>query len=140
MSPKLLAGRKRIRTPRDIFKFPLIHIGDRQNWASWLEAVGVGEVAISQGPVLNRDSMAIDASIDGQGIVLTRATLASWDLLNGRFVIPVAASIELQKTYWIVATKAASKLSKVVTFRSWLLREVAADERRLRKLLPPRSS
>lgn len=136
MSPKLLAGGKRMRSPRDILKFPLIHIGDRRNWASWLEAVGVEDVRTSQGPVLNRDSMAIDAAVDGQGIVLTRATLASWDLLNGRLVVPLAVSLKLQKTYWIVSSKAASKLPKVAIFRSWLLREVAADERRLRKLMP----
>jgi LysR family glycine cleavage system transcriptional activator len=135
-----MTGKKHIRSPRDILKFPLIHIGDRRDWASWLEAVGVEGVAISQGPVLNRVSMAIDAAVDGQGIVLARATLASWDLLNGRLVMPLAHSLKLQKTYWIVSTKAASKLPKVAIFRSWLLREVAADERRLRKLVPVTST
>jgi len=136
MSPKLLTGRTRIRTPRDILRFPLIHIGDRQSWASWLDAVGVEDVTISQGPILNRDSMAIDAAVDGQGVVLARATLASWDLLSGRLVMPVAASLKLHKTYWIVSTKAAASLPKIAAFRSWLLREVAADQRRLRKLTP----
>ena len=136
MSPKLLTRRRSIKHPRDILKFPLIHIGDRRNWASWLEAVGVEHAASSQGPVLNRDSMAIDAAVDGQGIVLARTTLVSWDLLNGRLVIPLAASLKLQKTYWIVCTKAASKLPKVTMFRNWLLREVSADERRLRTLFP----
>lgn len=135
MSPKLIT-RRSIKHPRDILKFPLIHIGDRRNWASWLEAVGVEHAASSQGPVLNRDSMAIDAAVDGQGIVLARTTLVSWDLLNGRLVIPLAASLKLQKTYWIVCTKTASKLPKVTIFRNWLLREVSADERRLRTLFP----
>lgn len=139
LSPKLLKSNKRIKSPRDILKFPLIHIGDRRDWTSWLEAVGVEGVAISQGPILNRASMAIDAAVDGQGIVLARATLASWDLLNGRLVMPLAASLKLQKTYWLVCTKAASKLPKVLTFRNWLMREVAADERRLRKLVPTKT-
>lgn len=134
ISPKLLAGKRRIKAARDILKFPLIHIGDRRNWASWLDAVGVADAASSQGPVLNRDSMAIDAAVDGQGIVLARTTLVSWDLMNGRLVMPIAASLKLQKTYWIVCTKAASKLPKVTLFRNWLLREVAADERWLRRL------
>ncbi len=136
ISPRLLKGTKRIKSARDILKFPLIHIGDRRDWANWLEAVGVEGVAISQGPVLNRDSMAIDAAVDGQGIVLARATLASWDLLAGRLVVPLAASLRLHKTYWVVCTKTAAKLPKIVTFRNWLVREVAADERRLRKLVP----
>src|SRR5262245_61324454 len=103
-SPKLLAGRKRISGPRDVLKFPLLHTGDRRAWSKWLHSVGVGdvEIEISQGPVLNRDSMAIDAAVDGQGIALARTTLASWDLLNERLVTPLTVALEASKTYWIV--------------------------------------
>src|SRR5262249_52316319 len=66
-SPTLLAGRQRISGPQDVLKFPLIHTGDRRAWSKWLESVGLRGVEISQGPVLNRDSMAIDAAVDGQG-------------------------------------------------------------------------
>ena len=118
----------------DVLKFPLLHIGSRRDWASWLESVGVDEVKITQGPVLNRDSIAIDAAIDGQGIVLARTTLASWDLLNGRLVMPLNTALKAAKTYWIVCPKATSKLPKIVTFRTWLLAEITADEKRLARL------
>lgn len=138
-SPKLLDSRHRIKGPRDILKYPLLHIGNRRDWVSWLDAVGVEDAAVSQGPVLNRDSMAIDAAVDGQGFVLARTTLASWDLLTGRLVMPLPLSLKLPRTYWIVCPKVNSQLPKVTTFRDWLLAEVATDKRRLSKMdAPPR--
>ena len=75
--------------------------------------------------------MLIDAAIDGQGIALARTTLAASDLIAGRLVRPFQAAIALRNTYWIVCPKATRSLPKIVTFRDWLLEEVAADRQRL---------
>jgi LysR family glycine cleavage system transcriptional activator len=133
-SPKLLRGRQRISKPADVLKFPLLHLDDRKDWARWLEAAGVANAELAHGPVLNRASMIIDAAVDGQGIALARTTLAAWDLINGRLVRPLAETLRLSKTYWIVCPKATAALPKIVTFRDWLLAEAAQDMRRLQKL------
>lgn len=134
-SPKLLSGRQRLSKPSDVLKFPLLHLDDRKAWSRWLEAVGV-DAELSQGPVLNRASMVIDAAVDGQGIALARTTLAAWDLINGRLVRPFAETLRIPKTYWIICPKATSMLPKIVTFRNWLLAEAADDARRLKTLAP----
>jgi LysR family glycine cleavage system transcriptional activator len=131
-SPKLLRGRQRISKPADVLKFPLLHLDDRKDWARWLEAAGVANAELAHGPVLNRASMIIDAAVDGQGIALARTTLAAWDLINGRLVRPLAETLRLSKTYWIVCPKATSALPKIKTFREWLLAEAADDSRRLK--------
>ena len=133
-SPKLLRGRQRISKPADVLKFPLLHLDDRKDWARWLEAAGVANAELAHGPVLNRASMIIDAAVDGQGIALARTTLAAWDLINGRLVRPLAETLRLSKTYWIVCPKATSTLPKIQTFRDWLLAEAARDTRHLQKL------
>src|SRR5215470_16239681 len=133
-SPKLLTGRSRLAKPADVLKFPLIHVDDRKHWTRWLEAAGVQDADLSRGPVLNRVSMAIDAAIDGQGIVLARTTLAAADLIKGRLVRPFAEELRLSKTYWIICPKATTALPKIVTFRDWLLAEAANDMRQLKKL------
>jgi LysR family glycine cleavage system transcriptional activator len=131
-SPKLLSGRRRLGKPADILKFPLIHLDSRADWRKWLRANGVGEGAVTHGPVLNRASMVIDAAINGQGVALARTTLAAWDLINRRLVRPFADSLQLSKTYWIICPKATSNVPKIVTFRNWLLAEAAEDARRLK--------
>jgi LysR family glycine cleavage system transcriptional activator len=130
-SPKLLSGRQRIRTASDILKFPLLHLDDRRTWLKWLDRAGVVDAKLSRGPVLNHASMVIDAAVDGQGVALARTTLAAWDLISGRLVRPVTQILPISKSYWIVCPKATSQLPKIVTFRSWLLAEAAADVRRL---------
>jgi LysR family transcriptional regulator, glycine cleavage system transcriptional activator len=133
-SPKLLSGRNRLTKPADVLKFPLIHVDDRKAWRDWLEAAGVQGAELSHGPVLNRVSMAIDAAVDGQGIVLARTTLAAADMINGRLVRPFPEELRLAKTYWIICPKATAALPKIVTFRDWLLAEAANDTRQLKKL------
>ena len=75
--------------------------------------------------------MVIDAAINGQGVALARTTLAAWDLINGRLVLPFPESLRLSKTYWIVCPKATAGLPKIVTFRDWLLAEASRDLRQL---------
>jgi LysR family transcriptional regulator, glycine cleavage system transcriptional activator len=133
-SPKLLMGRHRLTKPTDVLKFPLIHVDDRKNWIRWLEGAAVPVAESLHGPVLNRESMAIDAAVDGQGIALARMTLAVTDLISGRLLRPFVEELRLSKAYWIICPQATADLPKIVTFRQWLLAEAANDWRQLKKL------
>ncbi len=84
--------------------------------------------------MLNRASMVIYAAINGQGIALARTTLAAWDLINGRLVLPFPESLPLSKGYWIVCPKASASLPKIDTFRDRLLAEASIDLRQLKSL------
>jgi len=135
-SPKLVGGRNGLRKPADLSRHTLLHVNDRQEWARWLEAVGVGNGEVSHGPVLNQASMAIDAAVDGQGVALARTALAAWDLIGGRLVRPFATALPASFAYWIVCPKATAKLPKIAAFTEWLLAEAAEDVRRLQRLQP----
>jgi LysR family transcriptional regulator, glycine cleavage system transcriptional activator len=136
-SPKFLAGRTRLKKPADVLKVPLLHLDDRKTWARWLDAAGVTHGELSQGPVLNRASMVIDAAADGQGVALARTMLASWDLINGRLMRPFAQTVRIARTYWVVCPKATASLPKIRLFREWLLGEADDDLRRLKALRSP---
>jgi LysR family glycine cleavage system transcriptional activator len=135
-SPRLIPGFDRVVNPSDLLKFPLLHLDDRTDWSRWLETAGIVGVEVSHGPILNHASMLIDAAADGQGLALARTVLAAWDLITGRLVRPLAGSLQLSKTYWIVCPKAAAMLPKIATFRDWLRSEAADDVRRLKALAP----
>src|SRR5215208_1468296 len=72
-----MTGRKRLRTPADLLRLPLLHLDDWGHWRRWLEAAGVPDAEVLHGPVLNRASMVIDAAVAGQGVALARTTLAA---------------------------------------------------------------
>ena len=130
-SPELVAGRKRISKAEDLLKFPLLRLDDQSGWPRGFADAGIAK-AVARGPVLNQASMLIDAAIDGQGVALARTTLAAWDLISGRLVNPIAISIRMPNTYWIVCPRVSASLPKVTMFRDWLLAEAADDARRLR--------
>jgi LysR family glycine cleavage system transcriptional activator len=137
-SPKLLAGRDRLRRPADVLKWPLLRLEDQSKaWERWFALAGVIAPERLPGPVLNRASMLIDAAIDGQGVALARTTLAAWDLIGGRIVRPFDLSWRPVGTYWIVTPKATAKEAKISRFRDWLLAEAASDGRRLRERQRP---
>jgi LysR family glycine cleavage system transcriptional activator len=119
-------------TASDFLKFPLLRLEDAKTWARWFEAAGIRE-PVPRGPVLNRASMLIDAAVDGQGIALARTTLAAWDLVYGRLMMPVDVSLRMANTYWVVCPNATSDMPKVAAFRAWLLAEAAEDARRLKE-------
>jgi len=133
-SPKLIRGRKRVMSASDLLKFPLLRLDDWTNWGRWFEAAGVTTQAMP-GPALNRASMLIDAAIDGQGIALARTTLAALDLIHRRLIRPVDVSLRMPNTYWIVSPKASARITKIATFRQWLLAEAEEDARRLDSIL-----
>src|SRR5262249_28800383 len=131
-SPKLLAGRDRLRRPGDVLKWPLLRLDDQHAaWNRWFALAGMAAPERWPGPILDRASMLIDAAIVGQGIALARTTLASWDLIRGRIVKPFALSWRPASTYWIVSPKATAKHPKIGGFRNWLLAEAADDALRL---------
>jgi LysR family glycine cleavage system transcriptional activator len=135
-SPRILA-KTPIRNPSDLGRHTLLHVADRKGWSEWLAFAGAKDVDPSRGPVLNEASMAIDAAVDGQGIVLARTALAAWDLIGGRLVRPFVTAMPAPFAYWIVCPKVNAKLPKIVAFTEWLLVEAAEDARQLSQLRAP---
>jgi len=130
-NPRLAADLSR---PRDVLRYPLLHMDGGKAWSSWLEAAGIGGAEAIQGPTLNGASMLIDAAIDGHGIALARTTLAAWDLINKRLVRPFDVKLPLSKSYWIVCPKASASLPKLAAFREWLVIEANEDLTQLARL------
>src|SRR5262245_20815352 len=121
--------------PSDLLKYPLLRLEDWSTWTRWFATAGISNPVL-RGPILSQASMLIDAAVDGQGVALARTTLAAWDLINGRLVVPIDVSLRTQKTYWIVCPKVTASMPKIRTFRDWLLSEASEDARRLRTLAP----
>jgi LysR family transcriptional regulator, glycine cleavage system transcriptional activator len=132
-SPKLLKGKGALRMPTDLRHAVLLHVNDRQDWRRWLDAANVDGIDLARGPLLNQASMAIDAAVDAQGVSLARTALAAWDLIGGRLVRPFSLALQVPYAYWIVCSKTAAKLPKIVAFTEWLLAEAAEDQRQLQK-------
>jgi len=127
-SPQLLAGPAPLRTPEDLRHHLLLAGDEHPGWAEWLRHAGVEGVEVPRGPLLDDSSLVLQAAIDGQGVALTRASLAAHDLAAGRLIKPFELALPFHLAYYLVAPEATADQPKVKAFRDWLLAEAQASE------------
>ncbi len=101
------------------------------NWPSWVgfaKATGLNGI---DGSRSSRYSTALimEATRAGRGLLLTNTTVAHDDLAAGRLVRPIAQSMSNDCGYWLLAARAQLNMPRVVSFRAWLLDELAACSR-----------
>lgn len=131
-SPKLIAARQRAKSPDALAGLPLIHDDTLMNcarmpsWADWFKAAGVDGVDISRGLRFNSADHALDATVEGAGVLLAHDVLAYDDLRTGRLVIPFELCLRSGRAYYVVCPRRRQDRPNVRAFRSWIKEEVAA--------------
>ena len=73
----------------------------------WLKAAGVEDVPAGPGLTFNSMSLALDAAIAGQGVVLAYSNIAAADLAAGRLVRLFSLALPDQFAYYIVTAPGA---------------------------------
>jgi len=134
-SPDLLKGAYPLLKPEDLAHHTLIHVdwyalaGTQPDWNMWLKTAGVTGVNGTKGPVVTSDSLAVEAAMNGVGVVLVSEFLVRHDLAGGRLVKPFDLMLPSNHWYWFVCPPENLERPKVRAFRDWLIAAVKADER-----------
>jgi LysR family transcriptional regulator, glycine cleavage system transcriptional activator len=123
-SPKLLEGPHPLRVPEDLKYHTLIHDDFEIDWGMWLISAGVGGVDAHRGPSFQSSVLAVQAAVQGDGVVLGRTALVADDLRAGRLVKPFTLSLPSDLAYYVVYPNQAAERPKIRAFRDWLLEEV----------------
>lgn len=124
-SPKLLEGPHPLKSPSDLQHHTLIHDDFEIDWAMWLKMAGVEGVDAHRGPRFLSSVHAVQAAVQGDGVVLGRSALVADDLRAGRLVQPFALSLPADLAYYVVYPAQAATRPKIRAFRDWLLEEAA---------------
>ncbi len=124
-SPELLQGDHPLRRPDDLRYYRLIHDNFRIGWATWLQAAGVFSVDHESGVRFESAAYAVEAAVQGEGVLLGRSALVSADLAAGRLVRPFDLSLKSRWSYYLVYPEGALRHRKVKAFRDWLFNEMA---------------
>ena len=128
-APALLETGPPLCRPEDLHRHTLLHddtldIDDgRTKWEMWLEAAGVHDIDLTRGPRFNHAALALDAAVEGVGVVLSYPLLASADLAAGRLLAPFPLAVPLDRAYYLVSAEGAANQPSVAAFRDWLLDE-----------------
>jgi len=126
-SPELLKGKHPLRSPRDLRHHRLIHDNFRINWAMWLERAGLNDIDPARGLTFESAAYAVEAAVQGQGVLLGRSALVSIDLAAGRLVRPFDLALKSRWKYYVVYPDGALHQQKIRAFRDWLFSEMAID-------------
>ncbi len=113
-------------------RVPLIHdesLASRAavpTWADWFQAAGVRDADVSRGLRFNSADHALDATVEGAGVLLAHDALAYDDLRTGRLVMPFDLTLPSGRCYAFVCPKKRRDAANVRAFRAWLREEAAA--------------
>ncbi|HSH41900.1 MAG TPA: transcriptional regulator GcvA, partial [Arenicellales bacterium] len=91
------------------------------DWDHWLKAVGLEDAEAPTGPGYTQGDMVLQAAILGEGVALTRSSLAELDLASGRLVRPLDESIPCPRINYLVCHEEALRRPDVATFYGWLV-------------------
>jgi DNA-binding transcriptional LysR family regulator len=116
-----------LRQPADLAKVPVIEdAGTMLSWSSWFTAAGAPMPKLA-GPRYSDPSLAFDAAISGQGVLLAVDRMSEDAVAAGQLIWPFELSVETAFDYWFITSSARRVPRKVTLFRDWLFAELAAS-------------
>ncbi len=129
-SPRFLQQTGTPRASADLARMALIHDdmqagqADVPNWADWFARAGVNGVDASRGLRLNSADHALEAAVEGAGVLLAIEILALDDIRDGRLVVPVDLRVHARRAFYFVCPRAYERRAHVQAFRQWIKGEM----------------
>lgn len=114
--------------PEDALRAALIHDDSTKSvpgWSDWLRHAGV-EGDAGKGLRFNHADHAIDAAVEGAGVVLGRRTLALKDMRAGRLVQPFAPAMAVEPCFRFICPTGRETMPAVAAFLTWMREEAEA--------------
>lgn len=97
------------------------------DWPLWLGAAGFDPGLKLSGPVYSDASLAFDAAISGQGLLLAADMMSADAVCDGRLVRPFDEPVKGAHGYYLATAKGRRESKKLKLFRDWLEAEVPAS-------------
>jgi LysR family glycine cleavage system transcriptional activator len=133
LSPRLLQQVGPLKRPDDLRNVPLIHdeslstLREWPKWADWFKAAGVearDDIDWGRGLRFNSADHAIEATIEGAGVLLAHKALVLDDLRTGRLVAPFDLELKSDRAFYLVCPQGHEARPNISAFRTWIFDEV----------------
>ena len=128
-SPRLV--RRRRLAPADLGGLTLIdddmgRLFDGQDfWQLWLAAAGATRLRLRHGAEFSHTMMALEAAVEGMGVLCTTLELARPQLEAKRLVAPFELHLPLNYGYYLVMPEKSLARAPVQAFAGWLRNEAS---------------
>jgi len=125
-SPKLITAKSPLNSPQDLKKHSLLHIdwGKEYNslptWSEWFTRADIKDMTNIAGPTFNLSSMAIQAAIEGEGVILGQSVMVENELTSGKLIKPFDIDIPLGESYYVLCRQSVMERPHAIMFLDWL--------------------
>lgn len=114
--------------PSDVLRFDLLHVlGYRDDWHRWFRSVGLSDQKIPGGASFDGSLMALEAAVNGDGIMLGRRPFIDPHLQSGDLALPFGDRHALTTTYFLRWPEAARTRRDVTAVMDWLVEMARGD-------------
>jgi LysR family glycine cleavage system transcriptional activator len=120
-----------LKTVSDLSRATLIHSANAVTWDAFFRRAGITGVRACNEFWLDRSTMAIDAAVNGVGVVLESDILTQAEYEEGRLVAPfddAQASVSAG-SYYLVTPRGYRSHHHRAAFTDWLLSSISPDHR-----------
>lgn len=119
---------KLLRRPEDLARVPVIQDETTMlSWDAWRADVGLDAAIRLTGPTYSDASLAVDAAISEQGVLMAADMMSADAVSDGRLVRPFNHPVEGPQGYFLVTAQGRRETRKLRLFREWLRAEVPAS-------------
>src|SRR6201997_4242418 len=111
-----------LRAPADLERHTLLHSATlREAWPRWMAAAHVPDLTPARDQVFEHFYFAIQAALEGLGVVMGPLALISEELRAGRLLAPISEPVLKTHGYFFYVPQATSDAPAIVAIRSWLM-------------------
>ena len=111
-----------LRAPADLERHTLLHAATlREAWPRWMAAANVPDLKPAHDQVFEHFYFAIQAALEGLGVVMGPLALISEELRAGRLLAPINEPALRTRGYFVYALESSSDAPAVAALRKWLV-------------------
>jgi LysR family glycine cleavage system transcriptional activator len=128
LSPDLMK-RCPLRTPADLGQHTLLHAATLCDaWPRWLAAANLADLKPARDQVFEHFYFAIQAALEGLGVLIGPVALISDELRVGRLLAPITEPAMRTRGYFFYAPEGSSDAPVIAALRKWLIGAGSAAE------------
>ena len=118
----------RLSQPADVLQFDLLHVlGYRDDWNRWFRNAGLSDQKVPGGTSFDGLLMALEAAVNGDGIMLGRRPFIDPHLQSGDLVLVFGESHALTTIYSLSWPETARNRRDVTAVMDWLVEMARGD-------------
>ena len=115
------------RKPVDWRRWPCMHVGE--SWATWMAAAGLDGEVTAAGLHFTDSTHLLEAARLGQGVALTRRSIAQALLARGELVLVHPVQAPHPDAYYLVSPHRAKVKPELSLFKDWLSVQIKQYEK-----------